>query len=425
MGTFKAPRGTADILPAEQSYWDFVRRQGEAICRRYGYRRIDTPVFEEAGLFVRSIGQDTDIVEKEMYLFQDRGGKEMALKPEGTASVCRAYLEHGMASLPQPVRLYYLTPLFRYERPQAGRLRQHHQLGFEALGEMDPALDAETIDLAWQFYFSLGLRGLAIKLNSLGCRQCRPAYRQALVAYFAARLESLCADCRSRFSRNPLRLLDCKNPACQAVGDGAPRSTEHLCPECGQHFESLLRYLALWELPCQLDHRLVRGLDYYTRTVFEVQPPEEGGQSTIGGGGRYDDLMVELGGRPTPGVGFATGLERIVRNLQRQGVSVPPSSPGPRVYICYLDEAREEAMRLLGELRRQGVEAVAAVGGRSLKAQLRHADAQGASHAIIVGGEELQSGTLTVRDMGSGQQRPVPRGQVVSFLAGGHGDFAP
>ncbi len=417
MAIYKAPRGTADILPAEQPYWDFVRRQGEAICQRYGYRRIDTPVFEDAGLFVRSIGQGTDIVDKEMYLFKDRGGKDLALKPEATASVCRAYLEHGMASLPQPVRLHYFTPVFRYDRPQAGRFRHHHQMGAEALGELDPALDAEIIDLAWQFYLSLGLEGLSLQLNSLGCRQCRPAYRQALVAYFASRLGEVCPDCRSRFDRNPLRLLDCKNATCQAVGDEAPRSTDYLCPDCRQHFESLRRYLDLWDLPYQLNHRLVRGLDYYSRTVFEVQPPEEGAQSTIGGGGRYDDLMEELGGRPTPGVGFATGLERIVRNLQRQGVSVPPA-PGPRVYVCYLEEAREEAFRLLAELRHGGVEAVAAVGGRSLKSQLRQADAQGMSQAVILGGEELQSSSVSVRDMSSARQQSVPRAQVVSYLKG-------
>ena len=417
MATFKAPRGTADALPPDQPYWEFVRRQGEAICRRYGYRRIDTPVFEEAGVFIRTIGQDTDIVEKEMYLFRDRGGKEMSLKPEGTASVCRAYLEHGMSSLPQPVRLYYLSPVFRYERPQAGRLRQHHQLGAEALGELDPALDAEIIDLAWRFYLSLGLQGLSIQVNSLGCLKCRPAYRQALVAYFASRLGEMCPDCRSRFDRNPLRLLDCKNAACIAVGDEAPRSTDHLCLECGQHFASVVRYLNLWELTYNLDHRLVRGLDYYTRTVFEIQPPEEGSQSTIGGGGRYDDLMEELGGRPTPGVGFATGLERIVSNLQRQGIALP-AALGPRVYVCYLEEARDEAFRLLAELRHGGVEAVAAVGGRSLKSQLRQADAQGMSRAIILGGDELKSGCPMVRDMSNGQQQSIPTGQLTAFLKG-------
>ncbi|MDP6101004.1 MAG: histidine--tRNA ligase, partial [Dehalococcoidia bacterium] len=360
---------------------------------------------------------DTDIVEKEMYLFKDRGGKEMSLKPEGTASVCRAYLEHGMANLPQPVRLYYLSPVFRYERPQAGRLRQHHQLGAEALGEVDPVLDAEIIDLAWRFYLSLGLRGLSIQVNSLGCRQCRPAYRQALVAYFASRLGEMCPDCRSRFDRNPLRLLDCKHADCIAVGDAAPRSTDYLCPECSRHFDSVAGYLNLWELSYNLNHRLVRGLDYYTRTVFEIQPLEEGSQSTIGGGGRYDDLMGEMGGRPTPGVGFATGLERIVRNLQRQGAALPAAS-GPRIYVCYLEEAREEAFRLLAELRRGGVEAVAAVGGRSLKSQLRQADAQGMNRAIILGGDELRSGILMVRNMRNSQQEPVPRGRLVAFLRG-------
>ncbi|MFC1994763.1 histidine--tRNA ligase, partial [Chloroflexota bacterium] len=294
MAQYRAPRGTVDILPREQDCWRYVEQKADSICRLYGYERIDTPTFEDASLFLRSIGEQTDIVQKETYSFADRSGGMLTLRPEGTAPVCRAYVEHGMHAVPQPVRLYYIACIFRYERPQAGRYRQHQQFGFESIGDADPALDAEVIDLSWQFYTSLGLRRLVLKLNSIGCRSCRPTYLAELKSNLAGRKESLCAECCKRLEANPLRILDCKNESCVTVSTHAPKSTDHLCADCAEHFHSLQIYLQSLNLPYELDHRLVRGLDYYTKTVFEVQPQgETTQQTTIGGGGRYDDLIEE------------------------------------------------------------------------------------------------------------------------------------
>ncbi|MBI2872380.1 MAG: histidine--tRNA ligase [Chloroflexi bacterium] len=405
---YKAPRGTADILPAEQRHWHYVEERAVALARRHGYQRIDTPVFEVAGLFVRTVGQETDIVQKEMYTFEDRGGEEMTLRPEGTAPVCRAYLEHGMHNLPQPVRLYYFCPVFRYERPQSGRYRQHHQFGVEALGDADPAVDAEVIGMAWGLMQDLGLRDLSLLVNSIGDSACRPAYLDRLREYYAPRLEALCPDCRARHQRNPLRLLDCKRESCQPYALEAPRSADHLCPECQEHWQSLLGHLEILGIPYRQDHRLVRGLDYYTRTVFEVHPQEEGGQSTICGGGRYDGLIQELGGPPTPGIGFATGMERMVLNLQRQGVAVPAEAPRP-IAIAHMGPAgQREAIRLARRLRSAGLTVVVTPAARSLKAQMRHASAMGAAVTLILGEEEIRKAEVTLRDMDAGRQESVP-----------------
>jgi histidyl-tRNA synthetase len=405
---YKAARGTTDILPEEQAYWRYVELAAANISRLYGYQRIDSPVFEETGLFTRSVGEGTDIVEKEMYTFEDKGGKSITLSPEGTAPVCRAYLEHGMFNLPQPVRLYYLAQFFRYERPQAGRLREYHQYGCEAFGDEHATLDAEVIDMAWKFYASLGLKDLSLQLNSIGCRQCRPAYLNILKEYYAGYADKLCADCKTRLVKNPLRLLDCKQPACQAIADGAPASADHLCPACGEHFTSLQKYLTLLGIPYQLNHRLVRGLDYYTRTVFEFQPKEEGGQSTLGGGGRYDNLVEELGGKPTPAIGFATGIERIILNLKRQGINAPIPLP-LQVFIASMGEAaRDISIKLATDLRQAGLSAVTSAGSKSLKAQLRQANALGARFTVIIGEDEVKAGTVTLRDMSGASQETLP-----------------
>ncbi|MBI2869545.1 MAG: histidine--tRNA ligase [Chloroflexi bacterium] len=413
---FQAPRGTNDILPEEQPYWRYVERVAAAVAGLYGYERIDSPVFEDTGLFTRSVGAGTDIVEKEMYTFEDKGGNSVTLRPEGTAPVCRAYLEHGLFNRPQPVKLCYFAAIFRYERPQAGRLREHHQFGCEAIGEADPALDAEVIDTAWRFFRTLGLRKLSLQLNSIGDRHCRPAYIELLKHYYAARAGELCPDCTARVERNPLRLLDCKNPRCQAIAAEAPKSVEHLCPDCAAHFARLTACLGLLNIPYNINHRLVRGLDYYTRTVFEVQPEAEGGQSTLGGGGRYDDLIAELGGKPTPAIGFGAGIERIIANLKREGVAVPPA-PAPRVYIAALgDDAARESVRLAARLREDGFYTLTAFGGRSLKAQLRAANNFSARFTLILGDEEVRTGRLTVRDMSGGGQFTLDAAGLAGWL---------
>jgi len=413
---YQAPRGTSDILPQEQAYWRYVEQKTINICQLYGYERIDVPAFEDARLFTHSVGEETDIVEKEMYTFKDRGGNKITLIPEGTASICRAYVEHGLHNFPQPVKLYYMTSVFRYERPQAGRYRQHHQFGYEAIGDDDPALDAEVIDMAWQLFQSLNLQHLSLSLNSIGCKRCRPGYLTALKGYYANYADELCPDCKIRLIRNPLRLLDCKKPSCQQIADSAPRSIDYLCPQCDKHFNQLKRYLVLLEIPFEINHRLVRGLDYYTRTVFEIQPEAEGAQSTLGGGGRYDDLIEELGSKPTPAIGFASGIERIVLNLKNQNIPIPPL-PRPQVFIAHVgDGSKDEAIKLASRLRQAGIGVIEAIGSRSLKAQLRQANTFGVHHTVIIGDQEIKTGSVILRDMTTAQQETVPLTQLKKLL---------
>ena len=411
---FQAPRGTVDLLPPEQKYWRYIESKAVELAQRYGYGRIDTPVFEDSGLFVRSVGEGTDIVEKETYTFDDRGGDSVTLRPEGTAPVCRAYLEHGMHNLPQPVRLYYFCPVFRYERPQAGRFREHHQFGIEALGDADPSVDAEVIELGWRLVLSLGLRDVELLLNSIGDPQCRPGYIAELTSYYSGHLQVLCSDCRVRPDRNPLRLLDCKVETCRALGDAAPKSVEHLCEACLGHWSTLQGYLSGLGIPYRVDHRLVRGLDYYTRTVFEVQPINGGAQSTIIGGGRYDGLIEGLGGRPTPGIGFATGMERLTLNLKSSGVTVP-DEPSPQYLVANVGgAARSAAQELAAKLRLAGVGAILSSGARALRGQMRQANALEIPYALILGDDEISRGEVVVRDMKASTQETK---KLAEFLA--------
>jgi histidyl-tRNA synthetase len=413
---YKAPRGTADILPQEQAYRKYIEEKATALCQLYGYQPLTTPIFEDSQLFAHTITGGTDLVDKEMYIFEDRSGQELALRAEGTAPVCRAYLEHGLFNLPQPVRLYYTGPAFRYERPQAGRCRQHHQFGFEAIGAADPALDAEVIEMAQQFLFSLGLSSFSIQLNSIGCNLCQPKYIEALKRHYSNYTAHLCPDCKVRLLRNPLRLLDCKKDSCRKVADTAPKITDYLCSECQAHFQSVQRYLKILDIPFQLNYRLVRGLDYYTRTVFEVEPQEEGAQSALGGGGRYDNLIEQLDGKPTPAVGFATGIERLILNLKRENVNIP-SLPKPVAFIAYLgDEAKIKAVRLASELRRAGIAVITATDNKSLRGQLRQANSLGVDYAIIIGGREVKTQSVVLRDMMSNEQKSVPLPEIVGVL---------
>lgn len=405
MPTFQAPRGTADRLPAEQKYWRYIESHAADVARRFGYGRIDSPMFEDAGLFVRGVGEGTDIVEKEMYVFEDRGGDLLTLRAEGTAPVCRAYLQHGMHNQAQPVRLYYLCPVFRYERPQAGRFRQHHQFGVEAIGDSDPSVDAEVIALAWTLLHDIGLPDITLLTNSIGDGQCRPEYIAALKSYYQKMRAHLCPDCQSRLERNPLRLLDCKVETCRTLGEDAPKSVQCLCADCASHWGRVQSYLAAMGIPNRIEHRLVRGLDYYTRTVFEIQPAIEGAQSTVCGGGRYDGLIEQLGGRPTPGIGFGSGIERLALNLQRAGTPVP-DEPSPQYLIATIGEvARVEGVRLANRLRAAGHGAILANGGRALRGQLRQANALSVSTVLILGDDEVRDGTVAVRDMQTSSQQ--------------------
>ena len=416
MPRFKAVRGTKDILPEEWPYWYYVERAIRKVTRLYGYQQIATPILEETGLYVRGVGQGTDIVDKEMYTFEDRGGRSLTLRPEFTAGIMRAYLEHGMHVLPKPVRLYSVGPIFRYERPEAGRYRQHTQFNVEAIGEQDPALDFEVISLALQFFQELGFSKYRLQLNSTGCPKCRPRYVSVLVDYYQDKRDVICDDCKRRLERNPLRVLDCKAEQCQPVIAGAPNIRDHLCDDCRAHFDQLLQYLDNAGIEYDINPRLVRGLDYYTKTVFEVWVQGIGSQNALCGGGRYDGLIEELGGPPTPGIGFGSGIERLVLTLQEQGIEVPPA-PRPDVLLVHLGaEAKAEAVRLVSELRHRAVPALVTYGQKSLRAQLRDANRAGVSVAAIIGEEELQKGVIQLKWLDRGEQETLPREEAIQKL---------
>jgi len=422
--SFQAPTGTQDILPEDAPYWRLVEDEMRRQARLGNYSEIRTPTFEETSVFARGVGGSTDIVEKEMYTFLDKGGDSMTLRPEATAGIMRAYLQRGMASRPQPVKLFMELNTFRYDKPQRGRFREFHQIDFEVIGEADPLADAELVDLQWRLYAALGLRNLSLEVNSIGDQVCRPAYIARLAEYFRQHLDGLCEDCRRRLETNPLRLLDEKKPECQAVLEGAPRSADNLCDACRAHFQAFLTYLDSAGLPYTINPRLVRGLDYYTRSVWEVHPPVVGAQSALGGGGRYDGLAEQLGGRPTPGVGFASGIERIILELKNQQVEVPPTH-GPCAFIVYQTEgAKPTAFRLAESLRSSGISADLSFGDRKLGKQLAAADRAGANYAVILGEEELASDSVTLKDLRKGgEQRRVLSAELAQYLTGN--DAAP
>ncbi|HEV7662641.1 MAG TPA: histidine--tRNA ligase [Chloroflexota bacterium] len=415
--SFQAPRGTQDILPEDAPYWAFIEAEMHRQARLANYGEIRTPTFEDTAVFQRGVGATTDIVEKEMYTFLDKGGDSMTLRPEATAGIIRAYNQRGMSSRPQPVKLFTLLTMFRYDKPQKGRLREFHQIDFEGIGEADPLLDAELVALQWRLYAALGLRNLSLQVNSIGDAKCRPAYVARLAEYFREHLDGLCEECRRRLDSNPLRLLDEKKPECQAVLAGAPRSADHLCDECRAHFQAWLGYIDADGIPYTINPRLVRGLDYYTRSVWEVWPPVVGAQSTIGGGGRYDGLAEQLGGRPTPGVGFASGVERIILELKEQNVAVPATS-GLSAFLVYQNEGgKRVAFRLAETLRQHGLSADLSFGDRKLGKQLSAADRAGAHFALILGDDELASATVTLKDLRTeAEQRRVPLDEVVHVL---------
>jgi histidyl-tRNA synthetase len=417
---FQAPRGTQDILPEDAPYWTLVEDETRRQARLANYGEIRTPTFEETAVFARGVGAATDIVEKEMYSFQDKGGDSMTLRPEATAGIVRAYLQRSLAGRAQPVKVFTLLNAFRYDRPQRGRLREFHQIDFEVLGETDPMVDAELVGIELRLYESLGLRNLSLQLNSIGDANCRPAYIARLRDYFREHLAGLCPDCQRRLEANPLRLLDEKRPECQAVLDGAPHSADHLCAECRAHFEGWLDHLETSGITYTVNPRLVRGLDYYTRSVWEVYPPVVGAQSALGGGGRYDGLAEQLGGRPTPGVGWASGIERIIMELKEQGVAVPPL-PAPCVFFAYLDErGKRHAFTLAERLRAAGISADLSFGDRKLGKQLGAADRSGAQWALILGEDELASDTITIKDLRTpgGEQRTIAQRDLVQALHG-------
>lgn len=413
----KAPRGTKDILPADSRAWQFIENKIRNLCARYGYEEIRTPTFEHTELFQRSIGEKTDVVDKEMYTFTDRGNRSVTLRPENTASVVRAYLENKLYGQKNLNKLYYIGSMFRYDRPQAGRMREFHQFGVEALGESNPLLDSEIIMLARDFLRELSLHNLTVSLNSVGCPNCRPLYREKLRDYFRDKLDGLCHDCQDRFERNPMRILDCKADSDKDFMAAAPAITECLCDECAAHFAAVRESLRSAGVEFTLDSRLVRGLDYYTRTAFEIKCADLGAQSAVAGGGRYDKLVEEIGGPATPAVGFAVGLERVLLLMDKQNLSVA-EEPATDVFVVSLDKSLQQAaFALAQELRRSGIRTMLDYGGHSLKAQMREANRLGAPYAVLLGENEMQNNRVTLKDMAAGEQEQVPRDNIGEILA--------
>ena len=409
---FQAPRGTTDILPEDQPYWDNVMAAVRHIGSQFGYSRIDTPIFEDTQLFTRGIGGATDIVEKETYSFKDRGGDSLTLRPEGPAPVCRAYMEHGMHTLPQPVKLYYICQNFRYERPQSGRYRAFSQFGVEIFGESDPYADAEAIEISWRFLRELGLRDLSITLNSIGDDECRPLYVSALIKYYTQQSSELCTDCARRLVTNPLRLLDCKIDTCQPIISEAPRSIDYLCNDCEEHWQDLLDHLNRIDLTYEIDNSLVRGLDYYTRTVFEITPPVKGRTNVIAGGGRYDKLLEQLGGPSTPGVGFAVGLERVVEHMKRLKVTFSGDKSKLTLVAHLGPRGKNEAMVMASLIRKSGGTAVMGP-SRGLRSQLRYASSINADYAVIIGDDEIDKGKFTLRQLGESTQQELSSEEII------------
>ncbi len=404
----QAPKGTRDMLPQQAYLWQGLEAKMRALAALWGYREIRTPVFEHTELFLRGVGDTTDIVNKEMYTFTDKGDRSITLKPEGTAGAVRAFIESRLYAEPLPCKVYYLAaPIFRYENPQAGRLREHHQFGMECFGGKSPAVEAELINLLMTLLHEVGLKNLVVHINSIGCKECRPKYHEALRAYLGGRIDEMCEDCRSRFDRNPLRILDCKKDKCKEIVKGAPSILDCLCDDCKAHFAQLQELLAAQGIPFEVDPTIVRGLDYYTRTVFEVimQTGREG--LALCGGGRYDNLIEQLGGPDMPAAGFGLGLERILLELKNQGLE-PPAPSVTDVYVANIgDERRTDAFKLTQALRAQGVKADSDLCSRSLKAQFKYADKLGTRLIVMVGGDEFERGNVKVRDLQTREEQEI------------------
>ncbi len=414
---FQASKGMRDILPEEQIYWERIKKVIDNLTKSYGFGLLETPILEETELFIKGTGQFTDIVEKEMFSLRTKGGDKLTLRPEFTPSIIRAYLERGLTGLSHPVKLYSIGPIFRYERQQKGRYRQSYQADFEIIGENDPILDTQLIQLFFSISRDLGIKNLITQINSIGCPSCRPVYRRMLVSYYRSRSKNVCATCQKRLKQNPLRLLDCKNERCIKIAEETPQIIDHLCDDCHNHFKSVLEYLDEIEIPYILNSHLVRGLDYYTKTVFEIWPEDgEGRQIALAGGGRYDGLVKLLGGKDIPGVGFAIGLDRIVNLMEEKGIKVPVRNR-PLVFLIQLGElGKKKSLKLFEQLRRAGLEMTNSFSRNTMKAQLKRADKAGARFALILGQKEALDDTIIIRDMESSSQEIVPLSKVIEKL---------
>ncbi len=405
---YQAPKGTRDVTPAESYRWQYVEELIRKTTARFGFKEIRTPVIEHTELFLRSVGDTTDVVQKEMYTFNDKGGRSITLKPEGTAGTVRMFVEHGLFAEAMPLKVYYLNcPVFRYERPQAGRLREHHQFGVECFGAPEPSADAEIIALAWNIFTAMGARDLTVKLNSIGCPNCRGRYQEALKAYLAGHRDELCEDCQVRLEKNPLRVLDCKAESCKKINAGAPHTLDYVCDECRAHMDSLRGYLDAIGIPYEMDPMLVRGLDYYTRTVFEIVSGAAGAQGTLCGGGRYDGLVKQIGGPEVPAVGFGLGVERLLLYLDQLGVEIPKPEPVDVLIFGMGGGEKRKAFELVNGLRSLGLSADTDHVGRSVKANFKYAGKTEAKHVLVIGESELAAGKGNLKRMDTGEQIEV------------------
>ena len=412
----KAPRGTSDTIAAESRKWQYIEEKARDICRRFGFGEIRTPTFEHTELFLRGVGDTTDVVEKQMYTFEDKGNRSITLRPEGTASAARAYIEHNLGAQPLPIKLYYIIPCFRYEKPQAGRLREFHQFGVEVFGSPAPTVDAEIISMAILLLNELGLRDLSLNINSIGCPSCRKAYNEKLIAYFKAHEDELCDTCKSRLERNPLRILDCKSPVCGALAKDAPKLIDFICEECSEHFNTVKSLLDGMGIAYTVDPDIVRGLDYYTKTVFEIASNDIGSQSAVCGGGRYDGLIEELGGAPTPGIGFALGIERLIMVMDKKGLSFGEAE-APKLFVANIgDSAGAYAEKLVYSLRQSGIICEKDRMGRSLKAQMKYADKSGFAYTVVLGDDEIAQKRATLKRMSDGESVVVELDELINYL---------
>ncbi len=409
------PKGTKDVTPEESYIWQYIEQKARNITSAYGYREIRTPVFEHTELFLRGVGDTSDIVQKEMYTFDDKGNRSITLKPEGTAGAARSFIEEGMSSKPQPVKMYYFTPVFRYENTNKGRLREHHQFGIEVFGAKTAVMDAEVIALDINFLKSLGLKDLSVSLNSIGCEKCRPQYQLKLKDYLRENYDGLCETCKTRFEKNPMRILDCKEDRCKHIIEGAPVPIDNLCDECREHNELLQKLLTAAGIPFAIDPMIVRGLDYYTKTVFEIIANIDG-KITISGGGRYDNLIKELDGPDTCGVGFGLGIERLIMLLKQENL-LPQASNGCDVFIASAGEGTSEAaFALAQELRAQGIACEIEYNARSFKAQFKQAGKYDVKLVVVIGSNELESGEYNIKNMAQSTEEKIPVGDIVNYI---------
>lgn len=410
----KAPKGTHDVTPQEAALWQYIEDTARDICKEYGYGEIRLPVFEHTELFQRGVGDTTDVVQKEMYTFNDKGGRSITLRPEGTAGVVRAYLENNLYANAQPTKLFYLLSCYRYEKPQAGRLREFHQFGVECFGARGPAVDAEIISVAHELFQRLGLSDISLHINSIGCPKCRAEYNRKLQAYFEKRKDELCETCRDRLYKNTLRILDCKSPVCQEIAKDAPLIIENLCEECEEHFEKLQEYLKIMNIEYQIDPYIVRGLDYYTKTVFEFVSNQIGAQGTVCGGGRYDGLVEELDGAPTPGIGFALGLERLILLLHNVGITKEPE-PLDLFLVSLGEKADLYVQKFVYDLRKSGVRCDRDYLSRSFKAQMKYANKIGCNYIIVIGDDEITQDTGKLKNMATSEETEIRLSDIRSI----------